>query len=451
MTRRQAGVLVQGGVAVVLWLAAPAPVAWAQSPVSLEEAVQRTWRASPRLREADARVAAADAVVAGREAATRPVVQASAGYVRTNHVDEFGIRQADGSTRVIFPDIPDNLRARLESSWAVWTGGRTAAARSSATAERESVLAERAGLEADLALEASLAYWQVVTSRAAVDVLDAAVGRAEAWLSDVRARVAAGVSAPHEVAQAEAVRSRQQVQRLQARQAADLAERELRRLMGDTTFDPLVLSTPVTRPAADVATVTDAQAAALLASATSTRVERRAFGARVSAFRAAADAAMAALRPQVGLLAAIEPSRPNARFVPRTATWHTSWDLGVSVTWMLFDGGRARSERAQALAQADAVEARQAEFDARLAVEVHHRVRDLTTSRDAAAAAADAVRAAAEVVRVMRSRAEAGVATSTDVLDAQVALLEASLEETRLQAGARVAEARLRRALGGRP
>jgi outer membrane protein len=438
-----------GLVLLGMWLSAP--VASAQAPLSLEEAVQRAVQRSARLREADARVAAAESTITARQGAARPIVQASAGYVRTNHVDEFGIRQPDGTTRVIFPDIPDNVRARLESSWAVWTGGRVAAAASAATAERDAVIAERSALEADLALEVSLAYWHVVTTRASVSVLDAAVARADAWLTDVRARVDAGVSAPHEIAQAQAVRARQHVQRLQARQAVDLAERELARLIGDTTLAARVLTTPVTIPATDVAAMTEDRADALVAAAATARAERRAFGARAAAFRSAADAAMAAVRPQVGLLAAIEPSRPNARFVPRSATWHTSWDLGVSVTWMVFDGGRARSERAVALAQAEAAEARQAEFDSRLAVEVHHRVRDVATSREAASAAADAVRAAEEVVRVMHARAEAGVATSTDVLDAQVALLEASLEQTRLQAGARQAEARLRRALGGRP
>ena len=160
---------------------------------------------------------------------------------------------------------------------------------------------------------------------------------------------------------------------------------------------------------------------------------------------------MAELRPAVGLMASIEPSRPNARFVPRTAQWHTSWDVGVSLTWTVFDGGRARSERALARAQRDAIEARRADFEARLAVEVHHRVRDLVTTREAAQAAGEAVTAAEEVVRVMRARSEAGVATATEVLDAQVALLEAALEQTRLHAAARLAEARLRRVVGARP
>jgi outer membrane protein TolC len=40
------------------------------------------------------------------------------------------------------------------------------------------------------------------------------------------------------------------------------------------------------------------------------------------------------------------------------------------------------------------------------------------------------------------------VATNTDVLDAQVALLQAELDRTRAQANAQLAAARLARALG---
>ena len=45
-------------------------------------------------------------------------------------------------------------------------------------------------------------------------------------------------------------------------------------------------------------------------------------------------------------------------------------------------------------------------------------------------------------------RFQAGVATSTDVLDAQVALLQAELDRTQAIASARLAEARLARVLG---
>ena len=60
------------------------------------------------------------------------------------------------------------------------------------------------------------------------------------------------------------------------------------------------------------------------------------------------------------------------------------------------------------------------------------------------------IAAATEARRVVDERFRAGVATSTEVLDAQVALLEAELERTRLNAGLRLSEARLLRAVGER-
>ena len=55
---------------------------------------------------------------------------------------------------------------------------------------------------------------------------------------------------------------------------------------------------------------------------------------------------------------------------------------------------------------------------------------------------------ATEARRVVQERFAAGVATSTDVLDAQVALLQAELDRTRALATMRLALARLDRAVG---
>ena len=65
---------------------------------------------------------------------------------------------------------------------------------------------------------------------------------------------------------------------------------------------------------------------------------------------------------------------------------------------------------------------------------MRQRVLDVESGRAAIAASDEAVTAAAEARRVVEERFRAGVATSTDVLDAQVALLEAELERTRLAA-----------------
>src|SRR5581483_10645195 len=125
-------------IAALLSLGVFAGIAEAQTPVpvSLEEAIAKGLAAAPRVAEARSRESAAAATVASREAARSPTLTATSSYLRTNHVDAFGIPQPDGSLRVLFPDIPDNYRARAELDVPIYTSGRTAAAVEAAEADR---------------------------------------------------------------------------------------------------------------------------------------------------------------------------------------------------------------------------------------------------------------------------------------------------------------------------
>ena len=89
-----------------------------------------------------------------------------------------------------------------------------------------------------------------------------------------------------------------------------------------------------------------------------------------------------------------------------------------------------------------------ADFDRHLAFEVEQRRLDVDSAIAAIAAADVGIRAAQEAQRVLGERFTAGVATNTDVLDAQTDLLQAELDRTRAVAAARLAMARLDRAMG---
>jgi outer membrane protein TolC len=178
------------------------------------------------------------------------------------------------------------------------------------------------------------------------------------------------------------------------------------------------------------------------------RPERAALVERVAAAEAREAAAGAAARPQVAFASGYDVARPNPRIFPRAEEWHPSWDVSINVAWTLWDGGRRAADRAEAAAAARAVSARVTEFDRQVRFEITQRQLELEAALAAIAAAADGIRAATEARRVVGERFAAGVATSTEILDAEVAILEAELDRTRALANARLAAARYARAIG---
>lgn len=433
----------------LVWGMLAAPVALhaqgADAPtleLSLDDAVTRALANSHRIEEARARADAAVAVIGERHAATRPQVAAVAGYTRTNHVDEFGILLPNNQLRVIYPDIPDNYRARLDVQYPIYTSGRLQAIEQAARLDATAAATDTDTSTADVRMDATRAFWALVVARESQRVVDESLRRMGEHLRDVRNQLDAGLIPPNDVLTVQAQEARQRMLSIQARTAREMAEADLARLIGAAPGSAIVPMSVLTPP--EVAGAFDA----LLARARQNRAERIALDQRIAAAEFRGRAAQAGKKPVVALAGGVDYARPNPRIFPRVADWKESWDAGVNVSWPIFDGGRAKSEVAEASAGVRALRARLAEFDSMVALEIRQRLSELESSRAALDAADVAVRASTEARRVVAERFAAGVATSTDVVDAQVAILQAELDRTQAIAAARLAEARLTRAVG---
>jgi len=427
-------------------LAAARP-AYAQEPaagltLSLDEAVTRALAASHRIEETRARSDASAAAVESRHASTLPQVTTIAGYTRTNHVDQFGILLPNGQLRVIYPDIPDNYRARLDVQYPLYTAGRLKAVEAAAKSEQSASRIDVDTTTADVRLDATRAFWSLVVARENESVVTESLRRMGEHLRDVRNQLDAGLLPPNDVLSTQAQEARQRMLSIQAKTTRELAEADLARLVGAPVGTSMV-------PAAALDTgITVRPFDALVMEAKEARPERRALLGRIDAARSRELAASAGRKPTVAVAGGVDYARPNPRIFPRVGEWRESWDAGVNVSWALFDGGRTKADVAEASAGVRALQARLAEFDSVVALEIRQRLSELESSQAAQAAADTAVLAATEARRVVGERFNAGVATSTDVVDAQVAILQASLDRTQALVSAQLAAARLNRALG---
>ncbi|MFL6279936.1 MAG: TolC family protein [Vicinamibacterales bacterium] len=433
-------------VALALLCLTPRAVA-AQQPLrlTLEDAIARGLANSHRLAELQARKEGAEAAEAGREVASMPSVSILAGYTRTNHVEEFAIVQPGQRALVVYPDVPDNYRTRLDLAWPVYSAGRTDALERAAESERKASEEDIAAARSDLRLEIVRAFWALVSAIESERVLARSLDTIGAHVRDLRSRFDQGLIAPNEVLTAEAQQSRERVFSIEATNLRGVSEADLRRLIGLESRDRIE---PVAVLERGVATPSDADVDALITDARANRAERRALEDRLNASRAREAAVSADAWPQIGINAGYDYARPNPRVFPRIGEWHDSWDASVNLSWSLWDGGRRRAQLAETVAASHAISARAAEFDRAVSFEVQQRQLEVESNRAAIDAAQDGVRSAVEAQRVVMERYRAGVVTNTDVLDANLAVLQAELDLTRARANARLAEARLERAIG---
>jgi outer membrane protein TolC len=419
--------------------------------LSVADAIARGLENSHRIAEARAREEGARAAATTADLGRKPIVNANVGYSRTNHVTEFSFPQPDGTRLVVYPDIPDNFVSRLSFQWPIYTSGRVDALERAAIAEAQAAGADIETARADLRLEIIRAYWAAVTAREAERVLEESSARAEAQLADARQRFDVGLIPPNEVSSLEAQRSRERAMLIEASNIREGATIELRRLI-DAPHGTVIELIDTLDAGAGAAGATVAAGATsvdiLITRAIESRPERKALTFRLGGAEARQQAALTATKPTVSFTGGVDYANPNPRIFPRKGEWRESWDVGVNVNWNFLDFGRARSQAAEAAAIVTATRERIAEFDSVVSADVRQRLLDLQSSQATVVAASDAVRSAAEARRVVTDRFSAGVATSTDVIVAQVALLETELARTRALANVRLSEARLERSLG---
>lgn len=391
------------------------------------------------------RVAAANAAVGSADAARWPSVNASASAARRSSVPEFVLPIAipGQPTTVLAPDITTVYATGLQVQQVLLAGGAVHAQRQASRLDADGARARAAQTFSELRFAAQATYWDVVRSRTGLELARAQERRALRLLEDTRALEDAGMAVRADVLAAEERLATARLGVVRAESSESAAFAHLASLL-DLDWRDIELADslagPRPAPPADVST--------LQADALANRPEIKAARTSRAALAAREALAVAPTRPSLAASAQWDLARPNQRYFPVADEWNDSWSVGLSAGWKLFDGGRARADRAASRAQQRAADAELAELERRVRLEVEDAARELTTAlvatdaADAAAAAATARQTAA------RERHAAGLAAMAEILDAEAQLAAAEQQQAAARAGAWVARAALERAVG---
>lgn len=417
----------------------------ATDSLTLGSVVEQVLETYPSIEAARKTVNAAQARVGQAQSGYWPRVEAVGTYRRQDPVPEItvpGSQAGPGGGRTVGIQ-PNNLYdGHLQVRQTLYDFGRTRARidqaeAGHATAERQ-VDTERSAL----AFQAVRAFYTTLLADARIDVQRRQIKQLEETLEVVRRRQEGGAATEFEIQStlARLSEARSRLTRLQSRRRSQ--EAELRRLLGRTPRDSLVLSGTLDSLAATPAPV---DAGALADSALRGHPSVQVAQARVQAARRQVGVADKSDAPTVALTAqgGVKNGYPDDLGEPRL-----NESVGLSLQVPLFEGFATERRKEEAEAEVQAAEARLTDVRRQVETRVEQAASDLRASQDQLEATKTRLKQARTAAQLARTRYEAGTITNLELLEVETELRRARLARTEVQYEVVMGRYALQRAAG---
>lgn len=401
---------------------------------SLQQAWDTALAVDRGLKASRENTSAAASLLEAAKSARLPNVALEAGYTALNEtpaaqVDFFGqslqmpLAQRESAAYKAMATLP------------LYTGGRIARGIDAATAGLD---AARLGETADgqnLKLRVADAYVSVLRASRMLKVTERHVTSLEAHARDVENLHAQGMLAKTDLLSVRVALADANQRKLQVANGLDLARAAYNRLLGRPLDQPVSLE--------DLAPeATQEQFSALTGRALERRGELAALARQIEAMRHQAAAVRGETAPQVALSGGYGYQENRYQVHPG------QWMITLGAKWNLFDGGVAGHRASAVERQAAALSQQRDELASIIALQVRQTWLDVEETRKRLIVTQSAIAQAEENLLVARDRYANGLATHTEVLDAETLRTGSESNHANALFDAALAGLRLKRATG---
>lgn len=448
--------------------------------LSLDEAVRLALGESEEIQLARSRIDLAEAQVTSVRAQALPQINANMGYTRT-FASSFstggGMELPDsllfepdttasfeervrylerrvptaglGGLGALFGDLPfgreNAYNATISGSQVLYSGGRVGAALDMARSFREATRLNLAEEAAEIELQVRSAYVQALLAREVEAATEAALEQAEAFLEQERLRERSGQASELDVLRARVDRDNLRPQLIAARNAAEVALLNVKRLTDIPMTAPLVLSSELTPPSPEMLVEVTLEPEALTA-------QRAAIGAaekQVAISEQQVKIARAAYLPDVVLQTSY-----GRLLLPKSAfdfgdDWRTDWAVTLGVHIPIFQGHARSAEVQRTTVELQRTRLQLGQLQEAVQLQYQQAINEKRRAAEAITGREATVEVAQRVYELTDLRYEQGLATQLEVNAARLSLLQARTNLAQAVADFYMAEAEILRATAG--
>ncbi len=425
----------------------------AQTNLSLtvEQAIQLALDNSKVLHASLMRLNYADAKSAEMNASRLPVLKFTGAYTRLSDVPPFAVSLPStlpppfgGSSFTLAPTIQNNYTLRASLEQPLFTGFRLSAAAHAADYAARASEHDYAKDKTDLAYNVRAAYWSLFKALEFKKVVDENVEQVKAHLNDVQNLVNQGMATKNDLLKVQVQLSDAQLRQIEMNNNVQLAMIGLNNVMGIPLHTRISIESDIRRSTPSEF----GELNSLISKAIENRPEMKAMDFRVKAADAGVTAAKGEWFPQIYLAANYNYNKPNQRIQPMQDLFKDTWDVTLAVSLDIWNWGKTLHQTDQASAQYEEAKDAFAQLRDGITLEITQNYLNLNQAKERTLVAEKGVTHAEENYRVTNKRFKEGLAQNSDLLDAEVALLQAKTNSTQALVDVELAGARLQKAIG---
>jgi outer membrane protein len=420
-------------------------------PFRLVDCIAQALGQNPSLQMSQAKVQAAEARSSETTTFLLPQLKLTGRAAKMSAVDPFGINIQTplfSFSNIIFPSITENYSMRLSLQQPLFTGFKLLKNREMAELNASAIREDLTKDQSDLILNVTIAYWNIFRAQKVEEVIRQSVEQMSEHLKDVTNLAKQGMATDADVMKVQVQFSDVKVKHIEARNAIRLASMALNSILGnslDLQFMPS--DTPTVFQGTDVPVLhEDLQVLQRLAR--EHRPELKSMQLRRDMNSAGVTAAKGGWYPQIFLSANYDYAKPNQRIIPPKDQWDGTWDVGVTVQWNIWDWLATHYQTMQAQAALRQTEAGMTQLNDAVTLDVAQQYFSAQTDKEKVDVAYDGMLQAQESYRMTSEKYKNGITSNSDMLDAEIALMQAKLTHTQSLVDCTLALARLKRAIG---
>lgn len=415
-----------------------------QEKLTINECLQMGLKNSKELQIANSKIISSSAKIDEVRSQFLPQLKFSASYSRLSDVPPFEIIVPFTPKPIeIAPSILNNYNFRLSLQQPLFTGFRLSSLKNAAELNKNASEEDFEKEKNETALNIHTAYWNLYKAEQIKKIIDDNLLAIDKHIEDTRNFLSQGLATNNDLLKLELQSSNTKLQQIDAENNIKLARIALNKTIGlplnnptETNAFPMEISTDIL----DLST--------LIKEAKNSRNELKAIQLRIEASEYNVDAAKSTWYPSVYASGNYYYSNPNQRYQPPEEKFHGTWDVGISLSWDIWNWGSTSSQTIQAEENVHQLKLSSAQLQDAIELEVNQNFLNLNYIKEKLDVTIKAIEQAKENYRMTQEKYNQQLASSTDLIDAETLWKQAEVNNTTALADYQIAKMKLFKSAG---